>query len=624
MNDNAPVFASPPIISAFEDAAYSYTIITSDMDVESVSITAAALPVWLTLTDNGDSTATLTGTPTNTEVGNHNIVLTVRDGSLSSVQSFTLTVSNSNDVPSVANTIADQSANEDAAFSFQFADNVFTDVDTGDTLTYTSDASGWLSFDAATRTFSGTPLNSHVGTTSVTVTATDGSGSLISDSFDIVVGKINHPPILEHDIEDLNTKADTFFSFTIPSNIFVDPNTSTNNHLTYTATLSDGSALPNWLKFDTTNRTFSGTPNNSDVGNISINLSANNGSGSSSTDFILTVMNAPATITVTGIDTGVVTTNTPLTTGVLTISSHSNFIAETIYGSHGKFTIEESGIWSYSLYTSQDELLQLAYGENINSIFHVSTTDGFNHDIVISIDGITKTDNLNNSSIETFYDSDPYFYTNITMTTQTDNIATVSTSTAAENPTATANKFVSNLNDEISQMLEELNSVSLDSADNSSWFDRPEYELDSYSTDYDEDESESVKSSQKQKQSQSLKSNLSSNQENLTIGKNNNFDENKDQALWNRIDNIRDQMDDSAATDNENIDVKIALGSSIGLTAGVVSWFLRGGALLASFMSSIPFLNRFDPVPILKSKEKKPVRKASRKASKKTSRKSKK
>ena len=41
--------------------------------------------------------------------------------------------------------------------------NTFADTDTGDTLTYTatksddSELPSWLSFDAATRTFSGTP-----------------------------------------------------------------------------------------------------------------------------------------------------------------------------------------------------------------------------------------------------------------------------------------------------------------------------------------------------------------------------------------------------------------------------------------------------------------------------------
>jgi hypothetical protein len=69
------------------------------------------------------------------------------------------------------------------------------------------------------------------------------------------------------------------------------------------------------------------------------------------------------------------------------------------------------------------------------------------------------------------------------------------------------------------------------------------------------------------------------------------------------VDKIRDQMDESTA-DNNNLDVKVALGASVSLTAGIVSWFLRGGALLASLMSTLPFVNRFDPLPILKEKEK--------------------
>ena len=36
---------------------------------------------------------------------------------------------------------------------------------------------------------------------------------------------------------------------------------------------------------------------------------------------------------------------------------------------------------------------------------------------------------------------------------------------------------------------------------------------------------------------------------------------------------------------------------------GLWRWVLRGGALLASFMSTVPLLNRFDPLPILKSRE---------------------
>ena len=78
------------------------------------------------------------------------------------------------------------------ALSYEFPANTFADTDAGDTLTYTATQSddsalpAWLSFDAATRTFSGTPAAADVGAVSVKVTASDGTES-VSDTFDIVV-----------------------------------------------------------------------------------------------------------------------------------------------------------------------------------------------------------------------------------------------------------------------------------------------------------------------------------------------------------------------------------------------------------------------------------------------------
>ena len=116
-------------------------------------------------------------------------------GGLSVDQDVLFTVTPVNDAPTVLNAIPDQVATEDSAFSFTFAVNTFDDVD-ADSLTYTSDATGWLSFDAGTRTFSGTPLNGDVGTTTVTVTADDGNGGTVSDSFDIVISNTNDAAVI--------------------------------------------------------------------------------------------------------------------------------------------------------------------------------------------------------------------------------------------------------------------------------------------------------------------------------------------------------------------------------------------------------------------------------------------
>ena len=98
-----------------------------------------------------------------------------------------------NNAPTVANPIQDQTATVGTALNFAFPTNTFADTDAGDTLTYTATKSDdsalplWLSFAAATRTFSGTPQAADVGTVSVKVTASDGNGGSVSDTFDIVV-----------------------------------------------------------------------------------------------------------------------------------------------------------------------------------------------------------------------------------------------------------------------------------------------------------------------------------------------------------------------------------------------------------------------------------------------------
>ena len=114
-------------------------------------------------------------------------------------------VDNTNADPTVANEIPDQEAVAGMSFSYQFPANTFNDADTSDTLGYeATKADGfelptWLSFDAATRTFSGTPASTDTGTVSVKVLATDSSNGAISDQFDITV-----VPALTLSFEDFN------------------------------------------------------------------------------------------------------------------------------------------------------------------------------------------------------------------------------------------------------------------------------------------------------------------------------------------------------------------------------------------------------------------------------------
>ncbi len=108
----------------------------------------------------------------------------------------------SNNAPTVDNPIPNQDATQDVAFSFTFAWDTFSDKDPDDTLTYTarrgngSKLPAWLSFNAATRTFTGTPANANVGSLTVKVTATDDNDASASDKFVITVANVNDAPTL--------------------------------------------------------------------------------------------------------------------------------------------------------------------------------------------------------------------------------------------------------------------------------------------------------------------------------------------------------------------------------------------------------------------------------------------
>ena len=101
--------------------------------------------------------------------------------------------------PVLVNTIGDQSSLEDQAWSFHVPANTFTDFDSNP-LTYSArlaDGSilpDWLTFNAATRTFSGTPPVNFNGALDLKVIASDGLHSA-SDSFRLTVTPVNDAPI---------------------------------------------------------------------------------------------------------------------------------------------------------------------------------------------------------------------------------------------------------------------------------------------------------------------------------------------------------------------------------------------------------------------------------------------
>ena len=102
----------------------------------------------------------------------------------------------------------------------------------------------------------------------------------------------NQPPVVASPIVDQNATVGLAYNYVLPANTFSDPNAGTT--LTYTATLEGGGALPGWLTFTGTTRTFSGTPLLANLGAINISVTASDGSpgGTVSDVFTLTVSEA--------------------------------------------------------------------------------------------------------------------------------------------------------------------------------------------------------------------------------------------------------------------------------------------------------------------------------------------
>ena len=150
----------------------------------------------MTFADDGS----FTYTPDADFNGSDSFTYEVTDGNGGTdVGVVSLTVNPINDDPTVDAGIGDQIAAENAPFNFTVPTNAFEDVDGDDLSLSTSTLPTWLSFDAATGTFTGTPANGDTNVT-ITVTATDGNGGVdATEVFTITITPANDAPVATDD-----------------------------------------------------------------------------------------------------------------------------------------------------------------------------------------------------------------------------------------------------------------------------------------------------------------------------------------------------------------------------------------------------------------------------------------
>lgn len=344
------------------------------------------LPTWLSF---DPVSRTLSGRPTNDHVGDLELVVEGRDhfGAFAST-TFSITVQNTNDAPEVGTPLSDLRALEDSAFSFTLPAGSFRDVDIGDELAYTATlANGdplpdWLSFDAQTGTFSGTPANGDVGSVSVRLTATDLAGAQVSQTFAIEVANVNDAPEVGVLLGNQSGRVGQPTRWQLPEGAFVDVDAG--DVLSYSATLADGSALPGWLTFDAATGSFSGTP--ATAGNYVLRVTATDLAGASANQsFTLVVESGGGNqAPVTAPDTATVIEDRKLLAWGNVLANDRDPEGKRLRvadpgirrGEYGVLTLLSNGTYAYVLDDCSSKVQGLGAGETVTETFNYLASDG--------------------------------------------------------------------------------------------------------------------------------------------------------------------------------------------------------------------------------------------------------
>ncbi len=280
VNDAPEINAGLQPQAATEDEAFSYSVpVDAFVDEESVTLTLTAdladgnpLPAWLMF----DGT-TFSGTPDHGD-GDIEVRVTATDeGGESTSDTFSLSITQVNDIPVLVGSLSDQTATEDQPFEFTLPVGLFEDEETESLtinvmLTFGEDLPAWLSFDGST--FSGTPPHG-AETIVILVVAEDGDGGSFETSFTLTVNQINEAPTVVGSIVDQAATEDEEFSVSIPKSLFEDEETTVFD-LDVSVTLADDSALPSWLMYRS--EALSGTPEHGDE-SVTIKVTATDEGG---------------------------------------------------------------------------------------------------------------------------------------------------------------------------------------------------------------------------------------------------------------------------------------------------------------------------------------------------------
>ncbi|NJK87172.1 MAG: hypothetical protein HC906_15535 [Bacteroidales bacterium] len=282
--NDAPDITSTALTAIDEDQAYTYNVTTTDPDVgDNITLTVqGTLPSWLNFVDNGNGTATLSGTPTNTAVGtdpyrDYNITVRATDSHTAmDEQSFTIRVTNVNDAPVVTGQ-ASVSTDEDVETTITINQINISDPDD----TYPTDHSVSVQ-DGTNYTHVGNtikPVLNYNGILTVPVVVSDGQAN-VNYNLSVTVNAVNDAPVITTLDPDDDATEGVAYSYTI---LATDVDNAT---LTFAYTKK-----PSWAQFsaNANSGTLFGTPENGSAPKDTVILTVSDGVATVQQQYVITV-----------------------------------------------------------------------------------------------------------------------------------------------------------------------------------------------------------------------------------------------------------------------------------------------------------------------------------------------